>query len=197
MAVQDEVVHALEGEMTHLVEQVLLSFFNNQGYDLRTGLAYDLKGYGPLMLVMCLELIIADIKALVEAVGSNGPTAMLPCFCCERVVSYDSKQRPPLDTNDGFVTLSCLEHAQMGKRTSDNVRQTLQRMAANRAKVTATTMLQKDADTSVTWNGYKHIPNNFLLNRSLSIDVISCIVFDWMHLMFQTGCWNREVWAFF
>ena len=106
VAVQDEVVHALEGGMTHLVEQVLLSFFNDQGYDLRTGLAYDLKGYGPVMLVMGLELIIADIKALVEAVGSNGPTAMLPCLCCDHVVSYHSKQRPPLDTNDAFVTLS-------------------------------------------------------------------------------------------
>ena len=170
VAIQQERVHTLKGGMTYVVEQVLLSFFNDEGFDLRTGLAFDILGYGPLMMVMNLDFIIADIKALVEAVGSLGPTAMLPCFLCDHVVSYVSKSKPPLKDNDAFVTLSCLDHSKMGKRSSANIRQTLQTMATKRAQVDANTLTKTEADASQTYNGYKHIPNNFLLNQSLAID---------------------------
>ena len=66
-----------DGSMSHVVEVVLECFFSAT-HDLRTGAVFDLKGYGTLMLVCILEMLIADIKALAEVIGSNGPHSRPP-----------------------------------------------------------------------------------------------------------------------
>ena len=40
-------------------------FFDDLGHDLHTGLIYDLFQHGPFTLFMDLDVLIADIKALV------------------------------------------------------------------------------------------------------------------------------------
>ena len=191
---QDEDVSKFDGKMSHVVEQTLRFFFDDDGHDLRTGLTFDLLQHGPFTLFMHLEILIADIKAHVEVVGSNGVNAMLPCLSCDHVVSYAAKRRPELAHNDDFVTLACLDPSKLGKRSSADIKALLQRLADSSAQVQAGTMTKEAFDEATTWNGYKHIPNNVILNERLNVDIVRALVYDWMHLMFQTGNWNREFW---
>jgi hypothetical protein len=183
-----------EVKMSHVVEQALLCFFDDTGHDLRTGLVYDLLQHGPFTLFMGLDILIADIKALVEIVSSNGVQSTLPCLSCDHVISYGAKCKPELAHNDGFVTLACRDPSKFGKRSSAAIKAMLQHIADSHAQVQAGTMTREDFDDKVKWNGYKHIPNNVILNDRLNIDVVHSLLYDWMHLMFQTGCWNREFW---
>ena len=105
----------LEGHLVHLqfchiyrllVEVVLLTFFDPDGADLRLGMLFDLKQHGPLVVAASVDIIIADTKALVEAVGALGYNAVLPCFLCRKIVSYNAKEKPMLKENDSFVTLA-------------------------------------------------------------------------------------------
>ena len=191
---QDVEVLDFEGKMSHVVEQALLCFFDDTGHDLRTGLLYDLLQHGPFTLFMDLDILIADIKALVEMVSSNGVQSTLPCLSCDHVISYAAKRKPELAHNDRFVTLACLDPSKFGKRTSVGIRALLQQLADSHAQVQAGTMTNDDFDDKVKYNGYKHIPNNVILNDRLNIDIVRSLLYDWMHLMFQTGNWNREFW---
>jgi hypothetical protein len=198
VAFQDAKVRKFEGAMTHLIEQILLLFFDKDGHDLRTGLVFNLMHYGTLMLVAKVEIIIADIKALVEVVCSNGPTATLPCFECARVVSYKAKQHyDAIRDDDTFVTLSCLDPSKCGIRDTANVKRTLRDIADAHAQSVAGNITKAMFTHKQQFNGYKYVPNNVVTNGALDLDIIHCVVFDWMHLVFQTGCWNRELWAIF
>jgi hypothetical protein len=191
---QDSKVSGFEGKMSHNVEQALMCFFDDAGHDLRTGLRFDMLHHGTFCLFMSMEIMIADIKALVEVVASNGPTSTLPCLSCDHVVSYAAKRKPELATNGDFVTLACRDHAKYGKRSNASIKAMLQQLADAHARVQAGTMTQAAFADKQKWNGYKHIPNNVILNQRLNIDVVHSLVYDWMHLMFQTGNWNREFW---
>lgn len=192
VAFQNREVKDFDGSMSQVVEQVLLCFFDSNTHDLRTGLVFDLKGHGMFMLVAILEMLIADIKALVEAICSNGVTGVLPCFLCERVVSYKAKERPALKDNDSFVTLACFDPTKWGKRDDANIKKVLQDL-----DVAYHTLGNDELKRKQTLTGYKYCKRNFLLNHSLAIKAAFVLVFDWMHLFFQTGNWNREVWALF
>ena len=69
-----------------------------------------------LMLVLRIEMLIADIKAIVEAIGANGVNAHLPCWFCSRVLNFralkNDSYRALLD--DGFVDLSSTNKRQLG-----------------------------------------------------------------------------------
>ena len=96
--------------MTHLCGVVLRCFFDIGAHDIRTGVGLDVLGHGKLMFVGILEMLIADVKALVEAIGANGHTAVLPCFFCKGIVSFDAKANYPLiRDNASFATLDCLD----------------------------------------------------------------------------------------
>ena len=177
-----------DGSMSHVVEVVLECFFSAP-HDMRTGAVFDLKGYGAVMLVLILEMIIADIKALVEVIGSNGPTAVLPCFLCKRVLSFAAKQKPAFADRPDFVDLSCLDRSKWCKHTSASMRRVVRDLAAAKDVLPDKEFKQKQ-----TLCGFKHLARNFLLNESLAIQAVKVLCFDWMHIFFQTGNWNREVW---
>ena len=189
LALRTAIQKKIDGAMSHIVEVVLSCFFCQETHDLRTGIVFDLKGHGVFMLVGVLEIMIADTKALVEAIGSNGPNAVLPCFLCRHVVSMSAKQKPALVNNDTFVALTCIDQTKWGKHTTASMKKVLTGLAEASRTLTSTALKLK-----TTLSGFKHLERNFLLNESLAIDAVHVLMFDWMHLIFQTGCWNREMW---
>lgn len=182
-----------DGCVSHLVEVCLGCFFDSASCDFRSGLTFHVKDYGTIMLVMVLEMIIADAKALIDAIGALGVNAVLPCFLCRRIVSFDAKQKPLLADKPELVTLDCLDSSKWGKHTDTSLKNTLKELADIAGSGVSNASLKK----SQTARGFKHVPNNFLLNASLAIKGVSILMLDWMHLFFQTGNWNREVWQIF
>jgi hypothetical protein len=194
IAFQNREVLEFDGFMSQVVDVALTCFFDRSSHDLRDGLVFNLRGHGMLLLVAEVELLIADIKALCEVISSNGVSAVLPCMLCDRVVSYKAKSGyPVLRDDDSFVTLSCLEPRKWGKRSSVNILEVLQKLDDTHTAHGDGTLLKRQQ----TLNGYKYCVCNVFLNSDLRLRPTDIIVFDWMHVFFQTGCWNREVWAVF
>ena len=109
------------GSVSHLLDVCLSCFFDPDGHDVRYGLEFHLKLHGPFRLSMVCEFLIADIKALVEAIGANGVSAILPCFLCRRILSIKAKQKPELASLDDFVDLGCLDQRRWGKHTNASI----------------------------------------------------------------------------
>jgi hypothetical protein len=166
----------------------LACFFDPEGFDASTGVHMPLLGSREgLMLVMRIEMLIADIKAIVEAIkGANGVSAHLPCWFCRRVLSFralkNDSYRALLD--DGFVDLSSTNKRQWGMHTNASLQALLRELATAHATLSA-----EEYGRKCTLRGYKHIPNNFLRNCQEPLSILMC---DWMHLVFQTADWNRE-----
>ena len=63
----------------------------------------------------------------------------------------------------------------------------------NELEVAKSTLPTEDLKKKITLSGYKPLQGNFLLNANTIQKPIKVIQCDWMHLFFQTGNWNREV----
>jgi hypothetical protein len=177
-----------EGSVSHLLDVCLTAFFDPEGYDLKYGLSFTVKGYGDLMLLALVEMLIADIKAIVEAIGANGVSAILPCFLCRYVLSFKAKAKDELKDISQLVDLGCLDQQLWGKHTDASLLRLL-----NELEVAKSTLPPEDLKKKITLSGYKPLQGNFLLNANTIQKPIKVIQCDWMHLFFQTGNWNREV----
>ena len=178
---------AFVGSVSHLLDVCLSCFFDPIGIDVRYGVRMRLTGYGDLMLCLKVEMLIADIKAIVQAIGANGVSALLPCFFCRRVLSFAAKAQPRFAAVDELVDLGCLDQDRWCKHTNESLKQLLVDL-----RHTATTQPQ-ELKAKQTLSGYKHVNGNFLSNSFTNLLPINLICLDWMHLFFQSGNWNREV----
>ena len=91
--------------------------FDPEGSDASIGVHMPVFGSREgLMLVLRIEMRIADIKAIVEAIGASGVSAHLPCWLGRRVLSFralkNDSYRALLD--DGFVDLNPTNKRQFG-----------------------------------------------------------------------------------
>ena len=176
------------GSVSHLLDVCLTCFFDPNGHHLRYGALFDLKGHGSFMLSLVVEMLIADIKALVEAIGANGVSAILPCFLCRRILSFKAKEKPEMQALSQFVNIGCLDQTKWGKHTDASLLAVLSEVETATATLGPTELKRK-----VTLSGFKHIENNFLRNAFAIQCPLLIICLDWMHLFFQSGNWNREV----
>ena len=177
------------GNISHLLDVCLSVFFDPEGHDLRYGCVFDLLGHGQqIVLTLYLEMLIADIKALCEAIGSMGVSALLPCFLCRRVLSLKAKQKPELAILDDWVDLACLDATKWGQHSNRSLHKLLCDLKTDSTVLSADALKRKQ-----TCCGYKHVESNFLLNPAVAHAPLEVIMLDWMHLFFQTGNWDREV----
>ena len=70
---------------------------------------FTVKGHGDLMPSVLVEMLIADITAIVEAIGANGVSAILPCFLCRYVLSFKAKEKYERKDISQLVGLGCLD----------------------------------------------------------------------------------------
>ena len=143
------------------------------------------------MLFLFEEMLIGDIKAPFEAIGAIGVSGTLLCFHCRRVLGWRSFSNPAIAAKCAeFANLGSLDQRQCGKHTDASLRQTLQDIADVAGQGDADALKAKQ-----TLNGYKHLPSNLLVNPLTVMMPLLVIMMDWMHLFFQSGNWNREVYA--
>ena len=173
-----------DGSVSHMLDVCLSCFFARE-HNIRHCCRFELLEHGGFMLCLALEMLIADIPALVSAIGANGVSAILPCFLCRRVLSF--KANAELTSLEGFVDLSCTDLALGRPHTNASLTKLLRGLEEAKATLGTTELKRK-----ITLCGYKPIPNNFLMNAHQVSRPIDIIHPDWMHLMFQTGNWNRE-----
>ena len=172
------------GSVSHLLE-VCLSCFYPPDNNLHYGVLFAVSGYGNLMLIVEIEHLIADVKALIEVSGAMGVSAIMPCWFCRKVLSFSAKLKPEMAALPDFVDVGCLDAARWGKHTDASLLQLLQEL-----KHASTTLIPAMMKRKQTLCGYKHIENNLLLAVPRPIKLL-CL--DWMHLIFQSGNFNREL----
>ena len=187
-AFQTCTIRTFVGTVSHLLDVCLSCFFDAQGHDARCGLSFFVKGHGKLMLTLAVEMLIADIAALCEAIGAMGVSGTLPCFLCRRVLSWRSQSNPQIAALTDFCDLSSLDQSKWGKHTNASLLKVLTDL-----KDVAATGDTKTLERKQTLCGYKHVPGNFLTNPLTIQFPLRVIMMDWMHLFFQSGNWNREV----
>ena len=67
---------------------MLVVFFDEHGHDLRHGAVFLLKNHRPFTKILCADMLIADIKALCEAIAAMGVSGTLPCFLRRRILRW-------------------------------------------------------------------------------------------------------------
>ena len=82
----------------------------------------------------------------------------------------------------------CLDQQRWGKHTDASLLKLLHDL-----EVAKSTISTEDLKKKITLSGYKPINGNFLMNVNTIQKPIKVIQLDWMHLFFQSGNWNREV----
>jgi hypothetical protein len=84
VAFRTKITSTFIGSISHLLDVCLSCFFDPEGHDIRMGLDMPLKSHGRINMVLGLEMLIADIMALVPAIGAMGVHAVVPCFFAGR-----------------------------------------------------------------------------------------------------------------
>ena len=180
-------VLVLESQMSHVLEVCALQFFDTAGFDLRTGLAFDVMELGMFLLFAIFGMFIADVKALVEVVRAMGPTGVKCCFLCHNVISKQHWHTAAKSVRDVCVTE--LDLAKCGCHSNASLASVFQ-LLSDQIGV----MSSDDFPRLQTRLGYKH-GRNLVLNADLAIKVIDTFLFDFMHLFFVGGCFNLEAFA--
>lgn len=166
-------------------------FFDERGHDLRHGAVFLLKNHRSFTLVLNVEMLIVDIEALCEAIAAAGVSDTLPCLSRRRILSWRALNNSAIAKHCAdFCKLGCLDQRKWGKHTDASLRRTLTDIATVAAAGSPDELVEKQ-----TLNGYKHLPNSFLLNPPTIMCPAQAILMDWMHLFFQSCNWNREVYA--
>ena len=93
VAFRSEEASEFVGTVSHLLE-VCTSCFYPPDNNLHHGVVFAVLGYGNLMLILEIEHLIADVKALIEVSGAMGVHAIMPCFLCRKVLGFKAKAKP-------------------------------------------------------------------------------------------------------
>ena len=118
VAFQTETTDTFVGRVSHMLDVCLSVFFDLDRHNLRHGCLFTLLGFGRFMLCAIVEMLLADINAIVESIGAMGQNGVVPCFFCRNIISFAAKARPMLSGNNNFVDLTCRDRRRWNMHTS-------------------------------------------------------------------------------
>lgn len=190
VTLRSTLVRDLAGGMSQVFRSLLKVFFGRpHGHDLRNGLKFTIGGESKLLFGK-VALLVSDEKSLKELSMAKGAGGLKMCICCGNIV--DHKHKLASDPTGFLLPSTSLNVRGFHLNTDVMIRDIYKRLHAahntmNKGEFTA---LQKHL-------GFSYSPECVLLDEDLNIQLISILMWDWMHALFQKGAVNIEVAMFF
>ena len=190
LTLRSTLVRDLDGGMSQVFRSVLKAFFGRpHGHDLRNGLKIEVGGEAKLLFGK-IALLVGDEKSLKELSMAKGAGGLKMCICCSNIV--DHKHKLGSDPTNFLLPSTSLHVRSFHLNTDATIRGIYKRLHAahntmNKGEFIA---LQKHL-------GFSYSPECVLMDDDLDIKLISILMWDWMHALFQKGAVNIEVAMFF
>ena len=178
-------VEQLEGSMSHVYKVGLRFFFGTpSGHDLRQGVVLELRGRSRLVFGD-LRMMLHDERALKDVSQCKGATGVKLCVECQNVASFRSVVLP--DPTGFLIPSTSLEVERFLLHTDATITGIVRRLQeVARTDHGALARLEYEF-------GFNHCDENMLLDPHLNINLMSVIVWDWMHCFFISGVFNKEL----
>ena len=189
--VRESLLHSSAAGVSQLYKKVLASFFGraHRRHDLRDGVTLRfLDGAPDVLLQGDLGVILGDELGLKEAICCKGHAGTHPCALCFNVLLASDARCAP----DGpLYPLTSVRVSSFQQHTDASIRGIVDRLRVasrdtSRGHVGRMEKLQKDL-------GFNFEPEGWLAAADIPTDLISTLMWDWMHIYFVTGVFETEV----
>ena len=175
------------GGMTSVLGSLLDVFWNESGHDMATaGVELQLADGSAQHIWARFETLLADEGALHATLGCKGASGYRPCLLCRNVYNAGTVR----DAAIADVPHTCPHMEQFQLHTPESLQAIAKTLSAVAAAGVQSRL--KEAQTNLGWN---FIKRSILWNdRWFSLACPSwAACFDWMHVYFIDGVWNKHV----
>ena len=172
-------IHKADGGMTNVARTLLRKCFcRRPHFFLTAGVTLTLKSNEPMHLLASLGVLVGDLPALKQLLSWKGYAGAKPCCVCRNVVS---KARAAMG-----VCYTSTDFANMRPYTDESVRSTYATIVTAQANGEAIAELETDL-------GWNFSSRPLIMETDMLKGVISCVMFDWMHIYMVNGIVVVEV----
>ena len=186
-AVRSATVQNMDGGMSYLTRELLHSFFDVHGHDLRHGITLHLHGdSAPTLVFAKLGLMISDESALKQTLMCKGASGTKMCCCCLNMVDVKSELHLH-DPTGTLIPSTCVDVALWEPQTDAGVRVIMAQLRDEHERLGKTAF-----EALETRIGYSYSPNNIVYDETLDFQPISIYCNDWMHIYGVSGLFQHE-----
>ena len=194
-ALRTELVANLDGGMSNVVSAILRQlFFNDSSHHFATsGVRVVLKTSGAtLVLFMRLKILIGDEKALKEVLFIKGSSGQRPCAICYNVYAHDHALQLAQDSERTVLSIKSLEVSKMRQETDERFQRQFTLLRNARDRLSASEFAKLEIKLGIKYSMHALLAECFLF-----FGVVSCVVYDWMHVwLVPRGIFAVEVGKF-
>ena len=184
--IRTSLASAIAGSLSCIYKHGLRLFFGRpSGIDARDGVVMQVAGQSCLWFAKFF-MSLADHLAHKLTLNCTGSSGTICCFFCKNIFALRSRRLPD---PTGFALPCCeLSFANFKLHTGASIRGALVRLqqVSDAGDEPLLTRLQEEF-------GWNHVPESWLLDPHLSIDVAETSALDWMHCMVEGGAYDSEV----
>ena len=193
-AVRSTVVAKIPGGISHLYKLLLHLFFGDL-HSFSHGILLPLgEGGDPTVFTASLQILIADEDARRAIVHCKGHGGLMLCMECQNCIKPDS---PLLKHSAWLRPSTCVVLSEFKPHTDKSVRAVLADLQAKAADFASGRLAKGAWEELQVHYGWNHQPDNFLLDSSLDVKIISALMHDWMHIYLVTGLLQYELFGLF
>ena len=192
-------IKSIPGGIGQCIKMILKEVVFNTagGFNFETsGVTVDVSENGDATshatIVAQLSCVIGDEEALRELHMNKGHAGSKPCALCRNVLNrkFDYLR---YDASGIFVTDACLDASKIRKNDDATIITILERLRPDWEKFQRGEFSDGEYKTITQHKGWNFHPEHIALDPGLRYLPASFICFDWMHIYFVGGIFDREV----
>ena len=185
------VISEMEGGASHLLSLLLSNcFFNELGNHMeRSGMVLKMHGDERATVAFCavMGILLADVLALQEMILWKGHQGFKICPRCSNCGLRKWMEPRPDGVPGVLYPHTHLEKADFVQHTDETVRASIERLAELKAmEVTSERYIEAE-----TIHGFTYSEKSVLAQRGM-FNVITILMFDWMHVYLVGGLLDEE-----
>ena len=189
--VRESVLQNSAAGVSQLYRRVLERFFGRSHgrHDLREGVTLDFQDGGEAVLLHgTLGVVLGDELGLKEAIHCKGHAGTHPCVCCFNVLKMGDSR---CSADGPLYPLTSVKTDKFELHTDESIRNILRRLGAASLDTSRGHVgRMKELTTNL---GFNHEPYGWLLSDDIPTDLVSTLMWDWMHVYFVSGIFEIEV----
>jgi len=187
-ALSTKTLKQLDGGLSHALRHILVHSFFGADRDMKTAGIFappDACFDEPVHVRAKIGVLLSDLLAFEEALLIKGHNGYKLCCGCQNVWRHTLENA---NANDWMVPSTCIEKEKIVMHTDRSVK----RMLKNLADRKSTMQIGEFRELEVQY-GHTYNEHSLLACSSLDIGLISCLMYDWMHLYVVGGLLDEEM----
>jgi hypothetical protein len=180
----------VKARLSGVITALGLTFFDENGHDMRHGMALQLADGSSMMIFLTFGMNIADECALHETYCCKGSGGLKPCMLDQNVFNAQNKRGIVESATSWCVLHTCSAWNRIRLHTTDSITGILRRLQRDKPNI-----LVGDFDELQTRLGWNLVPGSLMMHPQMSrlMDPVSSVCYDWMHIFYVSGIFNVHV----